>query len=260
MIQQVVRKSRVHDRVVLGVVLGPIAVAAAYAAWTSPLNRWVCCGGAALFVGFFTLLSLGTLIWPQLHPQMQMLKPFGDVWEIAKKIDAELADSEHTVVIAPQTKWDGVWRWHARVAVSRHWAVNLSPAAAAVSFLPDLVWVYKQLTVVRGVSRGKIAPGVGVHKRDGGHVWFRTETEDDADVVLEAIVERRPEVLTGFRGEWLDLAKAYPLAQAEEVERRRAAVERLTPQERTRWIDDRLAEADDAVRRVESAAQAARIL
>ena len=153
-------------------------------------SEWACFGASALLLGFFLLLTLGTVFWPHLHPLMQMLKPFGDVRDVAKKIDAELDDADQTVLVGPDLRWDGWKRWHARVAVSRHWAINLSPAATAVVFLPDLVWVYKQLTVVGALARGKVAPGVGCHRRDGGHVWFRTETEDDAEDVLEAILER----------------------------------------------------------------------
>lgn len=260
MLQQVVRKSQIHNAIVTTCVAVPSLAALIIMAINSRPGEWPCCGAAALIGPFFVLVMLATVFWPHLHPVMQMLKPFGDVRAVAKKIDAELDDARQTVRVGPEYRWDGWKRWHARVAVSRHWVVNASPAAAAVAFLPDVVWVYKQLTVVGGFARGKVAPGVGCHRRDGGHVWFRTETEDDAEVVLEAIVERRPEVLTGFRGEWIDLAKAHPMAQAEEVERRRAAVAKMTPEEREQWIDDRLADLHEAVRRLESAAAATRMV
>ena len=259
MLQQVVRKSQVHNAIVTACVAVPGLGLLIFMS-LSRAGDWVCCGVSALLVGFFPLVMLGTVFWPHLHPLMQMLKPFGDVRDVARKIDAELDDADQTVLVGPDLRWDGWKRWHARVAVSRHWAINLSPAAGAAVFLPDVVWVYKQLTVVGGLARGKVAPGVGCHRRDGGHVWFRTETEDDAEDVLEAILERHPEVLTGFRGEWIDLAKAHAMAQADEVERRRAAVARLTPEERDQWIDDRLAELNAAVRRLESAIQATRMV
>ena len=50
------------------------------------------------------------------------------------------------------------------------------------------------------------------------------------------------------------------MAQVEEVERRRAAVARMTPEERDQWIDERLAELNAAVRRLESATQATRMV
>jgi len=256
MIHRAIRKSQIQGAVIVLILALPVAILLRFV--LIHVDIW-CSGLAVAVMAFLAFLSLTATFWPHLHPLMQMLKPFGDVWAVAAKIDAELADPEHTVV-APQVRWDGLWRWHPRVGVTRHWVINLSPAAAAVAFLPDIVWVYKQLTVVGGFARGKVAPGVGCHRRDGGHVWFRTECEDDAEAILEAIVERRPDVLTGFRGEWIDLAKASPMAQAEEVERRRTAVAKLTPEEREHWIDDRLTDLHEAVRRLESPAAASRMV
>src|SRR5882672_12500000 len=100
MLHQVVRKSQVQNAIVTAVVAVP-GVGLLIFMSLSRAGDWVCCGASALLLGFFLLLTLGTVFWPHLHPLMQMLKPFGDVRDVAKKIDAELDDVDQTVLVGP---------------------------------------------------------------------------------------------------------------------------------------------------------------
>jgi hypothetical protein len=238
----------------------PAFVLVAAVAWSDGNVGWLLAPVLAV-LGLILLSCVISVVTPIFHPLMQQLKPFGDPREVATRIDAELKDTEHSVLIGPKRH---VTRWGLvntrRIAVSRHWVVALSPSAPAVVFLPDVVWVYKLLVAGRNPSRWGIDPGVGCHIRNGGFSWFVTKSELDADRLLKTIVIRQPEVLTGFRGEWNDLAKASPTALGETAERRRSELARLSPEAREQWIDERLTELNEFIRRVDSASQAGKLV
>ncbi len=245
----------------ISVLVVPTLVLVTLVAWDVGTVGWCCAFPFLVLLGLILLSCLMSIVTPVFHPLMQQLKTFGDPREVANRIDAEMKDTEQRTLIGPDRS---LARWGMlntrRIAVSRHWIVALSPSAPAAVFLPDIVWVYKLLVAGRNPLRGAIHPGVGCHIRNGGFAWFVTETELDADRVLKAMVSRRPEALTGFRAEWNDLAKISPTALSEEAERRRSEVTNLSPEDREQWIDDRLTELNEFIRRVDSASQAGKLV
>jgi hypothetical protein len=260
MIHREIRRAKWRGAIVLGLNV-PAFILVGFIAWDVGAAGWCCASPVLVVLGLILLSCVMSMVTPVFHPLMQQLKPFGEPREVAKRIDAELKDAEHSTFIGPNrslTAW-GMLNTR-RISVSRHWVVALSPSAPAVVFLPDVVWVYKLLVAGRNPLRGPVHPGVCCHIRNGGFAWFLTESELDADRLLTAIADRHPEILTGFRAEWNDLAKASPTALAGEVERRRIVVMNLTPEDREKWIDDRSMELNDFVRRVDSSSQVGKLV
>src|SRR2546429_9705988 len=101
MIHRVIRKVRIQGAVVVLILAVPIAI---------PLRLLVihadgwCSGFALMVVALLAITALAATIWPQVHPLMQMLKPYGEGGGGATKIDAELAGPD-AGGIEPGTRW-----------------------------------------------------------------------------------------------------------------------------------------------------------
>ena len=254
MLEHLVRINRLQG-LLMSVFLLPPAVGATIVSVDVALHQQalaLCCLlPCDAFLGLVTLLCLSQVFVPELQPVMQKLKPYGKPREIARQIDAELCDPDRSEIVGRRPWWWGVLGWTQRVAVTQNWVVGLAGNGAAAVHLPQLVWVHKQLIAGRNPLRPRIHTGFGCHLDDGSFHLVYTQTEADADDVLEAIVERRPEALTGFGAACVDLLAQGLQAQVDEVARRREHVRLLCPDDRERWLDERLAELDEFPRRVD---------
>jgi len=169
------------------------------------------------------------------------LKPrlarFGLPDEVISRIDDELADPNafflgqaSDAFASPQPD---------SVHVTKNWLVRLCPGGSAIVHLPDLAWVYRRLIVRSALlSHGRYEDEVACVIRNGEAIVFDTWSPLRTEQVVEAVLERRPEVLTGYIGDWVELA-TKPDSMWVEVQSRRERVAALSPQARDEWVSER---------------------
>jgi hypothetical protein len=125
------------------------------------------------------------------------------------------------------------------VYITENWLVRLCPGGSAVVHLPDLAWVYRRLIVRSAfLSHGRYEDELACVTRNGEAIVFDTWSPLRTEQVVEAVLERRPEVLTGYIGDWVELA-TKPDSMWVEVQSRRERVAGLSPKARDEWISER---------------------
>jgi hypothetical protein len=130
--------------------------------------------------------------------------------------------------------------------MSANWLVRLCPGGSAVIHLPDLAWVHKRVVAKSALlSMVRMEEQLGCRASNGNAWNLETWTELKTDLVLRELLERRPELLTGYRGEWLELAESGEATVAAELQQPREKLAALTPELREQWLD---ASWDDAQR------------
>ncbi len=124
---------------------------------------------------------------PSLHPISRAIAKVDTFDVVVNKIEAEMQrpDVNH---IGPFT-------------ISKSWFFRKYLFGAHVLYLPDLVWVYKQVTQHRhnGIPSGKTYELI-CWKRDGSKLALHTRKKQ-SDQVLEALIQKVPYVIYGFSEE-----------------------------------------------------------
>ena len=87
------------------------------------------------------------------------------------------------------------------------------------------------------LSQGRMDHELGCRTWKGDASSFDTWTEGKTDQVLRELLQRRPELLTGYRGAWLDLFENGEAAVAAELDARRQKLAAMMPEEREQWLD-----------------------
>jgi hypothetical protein len=207
-----------------------------------------------LAVWVAALLVRVVLYWryPERHPLLRNLAPFGPPRRVAAEIDADYT-------AGPAVCWGRVPRGPivaraiARfVVVTPNWFVHCATDVLWAIPLAELGWVYR-LVMAEGsfLRHTSFRHAIVVMSRDGSRLLELPARGDvEAEEIAETLIRARPECLTGYRGESLDVS-AKPDELRREVERRREQLARMTAAERANWIDARLDELDDFPRRVD---------
>lgn len=166
----------------------------------------------------------------------QSLACHGKPDDVLSMIDEELADPRRFELgqlgiepLSPQP--DGL-------ILTANWLVRLCPSGSVVVAISDIAWIYRRVVASSGmVEMSRFDEQIGLVLTSGQHVHFDSWTANQTDRIIEETLERRPEILTGWRGEWIDLARD-PVALAAEIETRRARFLTLTPTQREQWMDE----------------------
>src|SRR5262249_3246563 len=133
------------------------------------------------------------------------LARYGDANESAKSIDDELRDLRNSFVLGQTTVALGSPQPDCLI-MTENWFVRLCPGGSVIIRLPDLAWVHKRIVMRSALlSQGRMDYELGFRMRNGEACTFDTWTEGKTDQVLRELLQRRPELLIGYRGEWLDL-------------------------------------------------------
>jgi hypothetical protein len=197
---------------------------------------------AAVFLGNGIRLKLR----PTDHWLLRRLAEHGPILKVAEKIDAEWSDPKSRILGSipawPAWKIDGSYSF---AVITQNWLVRLKPGVFQTVLLPRVVWMYKQ--VKANAATITVKPylyGIGLRHDDGRTTVVELDRESDAELVLELLLRRRPELSAGYVGEWVGAgANTGKLMRAREVQR--AAVSQQSATVRETWIADRL---DDVIR------------
>ena len=170
------------------------------------------------------------------HLRRQLAR-YGDPDEIMRRIDTELADRDNVFVMGQKSVYMGSPQPDCLV-ITPNWLIRLAPGGSAVIRWPDLAWVHKRVIAKSALlSMHRIEHQLGCRTTDGG-VWnIETWSELKSDQVVRELQERRPELLIGYRGEWLDLAAQGRDAIEAELQRRREQLAAMTSEQREAWLD-----------------------
>jgi hypothetical protein len=187
----------------------------------------------------------------------RQLRAFGGLPEVVARIDAEMADDRSTWsvgtgrctrsfvrgtlltghIFPPQPSF---------LALSANWLIEVRPRQATVVHLPDLVWVWKRVVPKKvwfGGSQYNFE--LGCRLADGSERLVGTESEELLDELAERLLERRPALLTGWRGDWHALREQGDGALSREYDRRAGLQAALADEQ----IDARLDESWDLYQR-----------
>ena len=112
------------------------------------------------------------------------------------------------------------------------------PGESAIVHLPDLAWIYRRLVARSALlSLGRLEDHLTCVLCTGDAFTFDTWSPRRTEQVVETLLERRPEVLTGHLGEWIELAR-QPEALWAELRRRRERMVGMSAEEREEWDAD----------------------
>jgi hypothetical protein len=125
------------------------------------------------------------------------------------------------------------------VALGAKWLIQMRLGHAALVYLPELVWVHERVVpkLIWGVG-DRYRVELAGRLRDGSTVSIRLDDEAELGELLEELLERRPALLTGWRGEWLELREAGPAAVAAAYAARDREFDSLPPEKREVWLDE----------------------
>ena len=107
------------------------------------------------------------------------------------------------------------------------------------------------------LSASRMDHELGCLLRSGDEWLFDTWSEGKTDQVLRELLERRPELLMGYRGQWLDVFQQGDAAVAAELEARRQGIAAMTPEHREKWLDAGWDDCQHFIYRVDRQATAA---
>jgi hypothetical protein len=110
-----------------------------------------------------------------------------------------------------------------------------------------IVWVYLQLAADKRKERNMAS--VVCHLATGTFQTIAFNNEDEATDMLEALIRLRPELLTGYHGEWIEL-DTEPAKRIEAVHHRRELLRMKPPAYREAWIESRIDELETFVKRL----------
>jgi hypothetical protein len=124
-------------------------------------------------------------------------------------------------------------------AVTASWLVQMRPGHAALVRLAELAWVHKRVVpkLVWWVG-DRYGFELAVRLRDGTAVKVRADDEAELGELLEELLERRPGLLTGWRGDCVALLEAGPAVLAASVDERERQFAALPPEKREVWLDE----------------------
>jgi hypothetical protein len=219
--------------------------------WMMPLSVESLCGIAIQFslIGLpWWWLAFRSTYYTFRHDLEDGLAHYGKPAQLIDAIDEELRDA---------LEW---YRGHSSdtaglttdfIALTAHWLVQIRPSRAVVLPLNELTWVYKRVIPRRiWVRSNSYRIELGSRLRDGS-VCYIEAREEILDDLAEELLDRRPGLLTGWRGEYFDLAARGPDALAKAHDERAAEFGGLAPEAQEAWLDESFARYEGAVQNVQ---------
>lgn len=238
-----------------GSLLALVAIAVSVFTFQAPYPSFCPIAGVSLLaLGAIFLLANGArwMVRPEEHWLLCGLREHGGTLDVVRTIDAEWSHPE-TRILGSLTNWPA-WVIDATtsfVVLTQNWLLRVRPGLFQSLPLSRIVWIYKQITANRATIAAKpYFYGVGFRRDDGRTTLVELDRESDADMVLEIILQRRPELPVGYIGEWVGAGSSTgQLRQARDD--RKKMLESLADDEREAWMNDRLDEALRFPRRVD---------
>jgi hypothetical protein len=221
---------------------------------------------ALAFLGFVFILSSFAAVIPlgiltasyepdntrrQIHFTLASL---GDVDQLLDEIDSELAADDGEVLGAIPSRFRRQTR--GTLVLTDSWVLWFGWTEFRFFPISRIVWIYKQIEISPAwwAVSDRRQVELAIVTRANTQMWLRIHCEDFADEAMKILIRKCPEALYGLRTEWKELAGKSIAAILEEVARRRAALEKASPEERAEWRNDCLADARHFVRRVDTTA------
>lgn len=167
----------------------------------------------------------------------KLLARYGPPAAIAKRIDADLGDRSAAFVLGQVTE-EFVSPQPDCLIVTNQWLVRLCPGGSVVVSMPELAWVWcRAVARPDPLSMVRMERQIGCRMVNGEEWFFETWTDRRTDTILQELLERKPELLTGYRGEWHDLFAQGGDAVRAELQRRREQFDGLAAAEQSDWLD-----------------------
>lgn len=172
-----------------------------------------------------------------------LLSPYGELRELIRQVDSEIESGCCRNIRGKQNR---------SALITNSWLLMFSPSEFWIVSVPDILWAFKRICVEPPWWAGdrliyQVCCVMGVDR------IYHVQVPDEscADDTLQVLIERRPEVLFGYRGEWCDLAARGRRAMQAEIARLREEWDLLNEEGRDDWHIDRLNDAENFVRRVD---------
>ncbi|MFL5339337.1 MAG: hypothetical protein ACJ8F7_04140 [Gemmataceae bacterium] len=164
------------------------------------------------------------------------LARYGPPDEVMERIDRELKDPGRFFMGQAS---DSIWSPEPDcVFITANWLVRLCPTGSTIIHLPDLAWVYRRLVARSALmSLGRFDDQFAGVLRNGDSWVFDTWSPRRTEQIIEELLDRRPEVLTGYTGENVELAATADALWAE-VLKRRERLAALSADEREEWDEE----------------------
>lgn len=168
----------------------------------------------------------------------RLLRRRGNAERLIGKLDVDL---QYSATRWLHGRWLGAFVYPQSdfIALGAKWLLQMRPGHAALILLTDLVWVHERVvpTALWWLDdryRFELAGRL----RDGSAVKVRLDDEAEFAELLEELLERRPALMTGWRGDWLALLEAGPGALADAYDGREHEYGALSPEKREVWLDE----------------------
>ncbi len=177
------------------------------------------------------------------------LARYGPVSRVTDEIDTELRDARDVWLRGEETQF-GVFIDRDFIVLTLHWLMQVRPRRAAVMRVEDVVWIYKRVVPRRvWVRSADYRIQLGCRLRDGSTLRLEWR-EGDLDDLVEELLERRPGLLAGWRGEHFDLDARGPESMAKAHDERAAEFVALPAEAQEAWLDESFARYEGAVQNV----------
>jgi hypothetical protein len=190
-------------------------------------------------IGFpWAIFVMRFFFWSSVRGLPKQLAKYGLPSDVAKRIDADLGDRSAAFVggqvteafFSPQPDC---------LLLTDQWLVRLCPGGSFVVPLADLAWLWRRAVAKSDpLAMVRMESQIGCRTVAGDVAQFETWTDRRTDAILQELLERKPELLTGYRGEWHDLFALGAEAVRAELQRRRERHDRLSQSEQGEWLDD----------------------
>lgn len=263
MLRSLIRLEKRTYAVLFGLFLlvpaGLAAVLAAMSISSSPnemgeILAGISCCSFPLLAGFEILIwSLADQFAPGLT-QMRfgvLFAYYGETNDLIRQIDSEFEPGKGHWI---RGELPGAFRGRGNrcAMLGEFWLIVFEPEDFWIVRVPDILWTFKRIVAKPAWWGGERLVFQVCCVMNVDRIYcIPMLNESWADELLQELVERRPEALFGYRGEWRDLAAKGRKAMRAEVARRKEEWNAFDEEGRDDWQMDRRDEAENFVRRVD---------
>jgi len=174
-------------------------------------------------------------------------------WDLAQTIDDQWrADGVVVEGVVPGFhSWMRPDTWF--TVLTADWLIHVSLGRIVILMPDKICWIYRKITASKFTLVGpRYRHAVSCRMADGKTEFdVSAKTEPIALWLAADLVNRRPNVLTGYQGDWVELGITNPPMLAWRAEQRRWEFEALSRAEQALWVDDAVDDLDEFPRRVD---------
>src|SRR5262245_60724103 len=169
-------------------------------------------------------------------PAAPSVRHYGDRLDVFREIDAEIAAGSDVRTFGGWNAWNPLAAPDL-VVFTPGWLVQVNAAGVSAVRLDDVLWVFKRSRVVSSPwwDREFVSHAIRVYFRPDQWELLSLASPEAVDEVIEELLRRRPEVLTGYFDETREMALADARRGAAELDRRRAALRGISADRLAPW-------------------------